>query len=278
MLVIANDDENKVFNIGFRTPPYDDSGIPHILEHSVLCGSRKYPVKDPFVELAKGSLNTFLNAMTYSDKTVYPIASCNEKDFENLMDVYLDAVFYPNIYEHTEIMRQAYTTVGYLAFIVGTAIVLFIVVALLGFDSVFKGTGRILLLAAIALGLLIGMMCRCIVGSAAKLDKEYLYCCKIPGRWKRYAIADIREQANEHKPFYHVVRGYVMMTSQGVVAIPVATYKGGREFLKKLTEYIGEPMVDVMPEMVASKRSEESKKAEAAYKEYKDSLKEKGAK
>lgn len=106
VLVIANDDENKVFNIGFRTPPYDDSGIPHILEHSVLCGSRKYPVKDPFVELAKGSLNTFLNAMTYSDKTVYPIASCNEKDFENLMDVYLDAVFYPNIYEHTEIMRQ----------------------------------------------------------------------------------------------------------------------------------------------------------------------------
>ena len=102
VLVIANDDENKVFNIGFRTPPYDDSGIPHILEHSVLCGSRKYPVKDPFVELAKGSLNTFLNAMTYSDKTVYPIASCNEKDFENLMDVYLDAVFYPNIYEHTE--------------------------------------------------------------------------------------------------------------------------------------------------------------------------------
>lgn len=106
VLVIANDDENKVFDIGFRTPPYDDSGIPHILEHSVLCGSRKYPVKDPFVELAKGSLNTFLNAMTYSDKTVYPIASCNEKDFENLMDVYLDAVFYPNIYNHTEIMRQ----------------------------------------------------------------------------------------------------------------------------------------------------------------------------
>ena len=89
VLLMENDDENKVFNIGFRTPPYDDSGIPHILEHSVLCGSRKYPVKDPFVELAKGSLNTFLNAMTYSDKTVYPIASCNEKDFENLMDVYL---------------------------------------------------------------------------------------------------------------------------------------------------------------------------------------------
>ncbi|MGN0396001.1 MAG: insulinase family protein, partial [Coprococcus sp.] len=106
VLIIENDDTNKVFTIGFRTPPYDDSGIPHILEHSVLCGSKKYPVKDPFVELAKGSLNTFLNAMTYSDKTVYPIAAYNNQDFENLMKVYLDAVFYPNIYIHSEIMRQ----------------------------------------------------------------------------------------------------------------------------------------------------------------------------
>lgn len=106
VLIIENDDVNKVFNIGFRTPPYDDSGIPHIIEHSVLCGSKKYPIKDPFVELAKGSLNTFLNAMTYSDKTVYPIASFNQKDFENIMSVYLDAVFYPDIYIHDEIMKQ----------------------------------------------------------------------------------------------------------------------------------------------------------------------------
>ncbi len=106
VVVISNDDENKVFTIGFRTPPTDDTGVPHIMEHSVLCGSKKYPAKDPFVELAKGSLNTFLNAMTYSDKTVYPIASCNEKDFENLMDVYLDAVFHPNIYSRPEIMKQ----------------------------------------------------------------------------------------------------------------------------------------------------------------------------
>lgn len=171
---------------------------------------------------------------------------------------------------------QAYTTVGYLAFIVGTAIVLFIVVALLGFDSVFKGTGRILILAALALGFLIGMMCRCIVGSAAKLDKEHLYYSKIPGRWKCYDISDIKEQAKLHKPFYHVVRGYVMMTSKGVIAIPAATYKGGKEFLQKLTEYINEPMVDIMPEMVASKRSEEGKKAEVEYRAYKDSIKEKG--
>ncbi len=106
VVAISNDDENKVFTIGFKTPPKDDTGVPHIMEHSTLCGSKKYPAKDPFVELAKGSLNTFLNAMTYSDKTVYPIASCNIKDFENLMDVYLDAVFHPNIYERPEIMKQ----------------------------------------------------------------------------------------------------------------------------------------------------------------------------
>ena len=104
--LLSNDDDNKVFHIGFRTPPQDSTGLPHILEHSVLCGSKKFPVKDPFVELAKGSLNTFLNAMTYSDKTVYPVASCNDADFQNLMDVYLDAVFHPNIYEKEEIFCQ----------------------------------------------------------------------------------------------------------------------------------------------------------------------------
>ena len=106
VLLMENDDENKVFTIGFRTPPSDSTGVPHIMEHSVLCGSRDFPVKDPFVDLVKGSLNTFLNAMTYPDKTVYPVASCNDKDFQNLMHVYMDAVFYPNIYQHDEIFRQ----------------------------------------------------------------------------------------------------------------------------------------------------------------------------
>ena len=106
VLLIENDDNNKVFSIGFRTPPSDSTGVPHIMEHSVLCGSKNFPAKDPFVELVKGSLNTFLNAMTYPDKTVYPVASCNDKDFQNLMHVYMDAVFYPNIYEHEEIFRQ----------------------------------------------------------------------------------------------------------------------------------------------------------------------------
>ncbi|MCS7087820.1 MAG: insulinase family protein [Thermoflexales bacterium] len=95
LLSLINDDENKVFGIAFTTPPYDSTGLPHILEHSVLCGSRNYPLKEPFIELAKGSLNTFLNAFTYPDRTVYPVASQNVKDFYNLIDVYLDAVFYP---------------------------------------------------------------------------------------------------------------------------------------------------------------------------------------
>lgn len=103
---ISNDDENKVFYIGFRTPPEDSTGVPHIIEHTVLCGSDKYPVKDPFVELVKGSLNTFLNAITYPEKTIYPVASCNEVDFQNLMSVYMDAVFHPNIYKHEEIFKQ----------------------------------------------------------------------------------------------------------------------------------------------------------------------------
>lgn len=104
--LIANEDENKVFCVGFRTPPQDSTGVAHIVEHTALCGSRSFPVKDPFAELAKGSLNTFLNAITYPDRTIYPVASVNGKDFQNLMHVYLDAVFYPNIDLHQEIFQQ----------------------------------------------------------------------------------------------------------------------------------------------------------------------------
>ncbi|MDR1125247.1 MAG: insulinase family protein [Deltaproteobacteria bacterium] len=99
LLSLSNKDENKVFGVSFRTPPHDSTGLPHILEHSVLCGSDKYPVKEPFVELLKGSLQTFLNAFTYPDKTCYPVASANLQDFYNLVDVYLDAVFHPRITE-----------------------------------------------------------------------------------------------------------------------------------------------------------------------------------
>ena len=106
VLIFSNEDDNKVFNIGFRTPPKDETGVPHIIEHTVLCGSKNFPAKDPFVELVKGSMNTYLNATTYPDKTMYPVASCNDKDFQNLMHVYMDAVFYPNIYKYEEIFKQ----------------------------------------------------------------------------------------------------------------------------------------------------------------------------
>lgn len=106
IVLLSNDDDNKVFNIGFRTPVSDDTGVPHIIEHTVLCGSEKYPVKDPFMELVKGSLNTFLNAMTYPDKTVYPVASYNDRDFNNLMEVYADAVFKPNIAKDSKVFMQ----------------------------------------------------------------------------------------------------------------------------------------------------------------------------
>ena len=103
---MENDDENKVFSIAFRTPAINNCGLTHILEHSVLCGSKRYPVKDPFVSLMKSSLNTFINAFTFPDKTMYPCASLNDKDFKNLMSVYMDAVFYPNIYKYKEIFYQ----------------------------------------------------------------------------------------------------------------------------------------------------------------------------
>ena len=106
VLCLKNQDENKVFSIAFRTPATDSTGVAHITEHSVLCGSEKFPLKDPFVELIKGSLNTFLNAMTYPDKTVYPVASTNDKDFKNLMDVYCDAVFHPNCVKNPHTFSQ----------------------------------------------------------------------------------------------------------------------------------------------------------------------------
>ncbi|AAG13049.1 Putative zinc metalloprotease [Arabidopsis thaliana] len=106
VMSVSNDDENKVFGIVFRTPPKDSTGIPHILEHSVLCGSRKYPMKEPFVELLKGSLHTFLNAFTYPDRTCYPVASTNKKDFYNLVDVYLDAVFFPKCVDDVHTFQQ----------------------------------------------------------------------------------------------------------------------------------------------------------------------------
>lgn len=106
LLHLESEDDNKVFSVAFRTPPSDSTGVPHIVEHCVLSGSRKYATKEPFMDMVKGSLKTFINAMTFSDKTIYPVASRNDKDFFNLMDVYLDAVYFPKIYDIPEIFMQ----------------------------------------------------------------------------------------------------------------------------------------------------------------------------
>jgi Zn-dependent M16 (insulinase) family peptidase len=106
VVYLKSEDDNKVFSVAFKTPPEDNTGIAHIIEHCVLSGSRKYPLKDPFMELARGSLYTFLNALTYPDKTIYPVASVNDVDFLNLMDVYLDAVFFPLIFEREQSLMQ----------------------------------------------------------------------------------------------------------------------------------------------------------------------------
>ena len=106
LLYLACEDENKAFAIGFKTPPAASTGVFHILEHSVLCGSAKFPLKEPFVDLIKSSMQTFLNAMTYPDKTIYPVATTNEQDLLNLMDVYMDAVLNPAIYTKPTIFEQ----------------------------------------------------------------------------------------------------------------------------------------------------------------------------
>ena len=106
VMSVISPDENKVFGITLRTPPGDSTGVPHILEHSVLCGSKKYPVKEPFVDLLKGSLQNFLNAFTYPDRTCYPVASTNTKDFYNLISVYLDAVLHPRAVSDPQVLEQ----------------------------------------------------------------------------------------------------------------------------------------------------------------------------
>lgn len=170
---------------------------------------------------------------------------------------------------------RTYTTVGFLGFAVSTVIAIVVVIALFGVSEILKSTGLLIIGAAVLLGGVIGFLCRWIVGSAAKMDNEYLYFSKRPGKWEKYKFTDIKECAKTYKPFYHVVRGYVMVTSKGVIIVPVASYIGGKEFFEILLEKIGEPMVEVKPENVASKRDEEGKRAEQEYKRYKESIKEK---
>lgn len=165
---------------------------------------------------------------------------------------------------------KAKSMVGPMVFIVSTIIIAMIVVGILGFDSILIGIGRILIIISVILGLMLGFFCRCVVGSAAKLSETRLYFSKLPFKWKSYDLDVLKALAEEQKPFYHVVKGYVIATPDGALAIPVATYKGGQEFLVQLTQKLNQPMVDIVPDSVISKHSTEAKQADEKWKVFVD--------
>lgn len=169
---------------------------------------------------------------------------------------------------------RASSMVGFAVFVVSTVVIAMIVIAILGFDSIFKGAGRILIVISVVLGILLGVFCRCIAGSAAKIVDHELYFSKLPFRWKKYDLNELKELAKERQPFYHAIKGYIIPTTNGILAIPVATYRGGQQFFEKLTELLEQPMLNVVPDMVISKRSEEGKQAEEKLKAFIENKKE----
>ena len=162
---------------------------------------------------------------------------------------------------------RAYSTVGPMVLIVSVFILLLIVIAVFGVDSLNKGMGRIAVILAVIVSVVLAIFCRIAVSSAAKLDDKAIYYSKVPFKWRKYEIDDIVENESLVKPFYHVNRGYIFATSRGLVAIPMASYAGGQEFFTEFTSRIGQSMPDVRPDLVLSKRSEQAKADEERYEE-----------
>lgn len=162
---------------------------------------------------------------------------------------------------------RAYSTVGPMVLIVSAFILLLIVIAVFGVDSLNKGMGRIAVILTVIVSVVLAIFCRIAVSSAAKLDDKAIYYSKVPFKWRKYEIDDIVENESLVKPFYHVNRGYIFATSRGLVAIPMASYAGGQEFFTEFTSRIGQSMPDVRPDLVLSKRSEQAKADEERYEE-----------
>lgn len=162
---------------------------------------------------------------------------------------------------------RAYSTIGPMVLIVSVFILLLIVIAVFGVDSLNKGMGRIAVILAVIVSVVLAIFCRIAVSSAAKLDDKAIYYSKVPFKWRKYEIDDIVENESLVKPFYHVNRGYIFATSRGLVAIPMASYAGGQEFFTEFTSRIGQSMPDVRPDLVLSKRSEQAKADEERYEE-----------
>ncbi len=162
---------------------------------------------------------------------------------------------------------RAYSTVGPMVLIVSVFILLLIVIAVFGVDSLNKGMGRIAVILTVIVSVVLAIFCRIAVSSAAKLDDKAIYYSKVTFKWRKYEIDDIVENESLVKPFYHVNRGYIFATSRGLVAIPMASYAGGQEFFTEFTSRIGQSMPDVRPDLVLSKRSEQAKADEERYEE-----------
>lgn len=160
---------------------------------------------------------------------------------------------------------RGYTLVGPMVFIVSLFILFLIIIAVFGVESLSKGIGRIAIIMATVGSIILGLFCRIVVSSAAKLDDKSIYYSRLPFRWKSYDIEDIRMWAEKLPPFYHVKRGYVFATSRGLVSMPMASYAGGQELFGRFTSSIGQDMPDVRPDLVLSKRSEQAKADEERY-------------
>lgn len=221
--------------------------------------------------LVSGLINTIFFRCPHCGKAIPANSTVNQKYCplcgEDLGMRPSRTSYYGRCHRNKNGTLRAYSTVGPMVLIVSVFILLLIVIAVFGVDSLNKGMGRIAVILAVIVSVVLAIFCRIAVSSAAKLDDKAIYYSKVPFKWRKYEIDDIVENESLVKPFYHVNRGYIFATSRGLVAIPMASYAGGQEFFTEFTSRIGQSMPDVRPDLVLSKRSEQAKADEERYEE-----------
>ena len=221
--------------------------------------------------LVSGLINTIFFRCPHCGKTIPANSTVNQKYCplcgEDLGMKPSRISYYGRCRRNKNGTLRAYSTVGPMVLIVSVFILLLIVIAVFGVDSLNKGMGRIAVILAVIVSVVLAIFCRIAVSSAAKLDDKAIYYSKVPFKWRKYEIDDIVENESLVKPFYHVNRGYIFATSRGLVAIPMASYAGGQEFFTEFTSRIGQSMPDVRPDLVLSKRSEQARADEERYEE-----------
>ena len=221
--------------------------------------------------LVSGLINTIFFRCPHCGKTIPANSTVNQKYCplcgEDLGMRPSRISYYGRCRRNKNGTLRAYSTVGPMVLIVSVFILLLIVIAVFGVDSLNKGMGRIAVILAVIVSVVLAIFCRIAVSSAAKLDDKAIYYSKVPFKWRKYEIDDIVENESLVKPFYHVNRGYIFATSRGLVAIPMASYAGGQEFFTEFTSRIGQSMPDVRPDLVLSKRSEQARTDEERYEE-----------